>query len=674
MNLLTQEQIDLIISSGTIKTAKNEEFIISKYNDLEIVYRRKDMYINAGKMCRSQGRRINDLFSIKYWYEQVKPVYIKYLKEKSSTGISAELSNLKQTDDSMIFIAPLEDKTSKIKIEDDGLRYELDGGYQEFKGWYVHPKLINRIAQWCSVDYSFKVDRYMDQLSEELLITNKSFEQKLQEQSEQIQKLQDELNKHNQGGKFIEQEIEIIPFRPDNIYKIRVNYFETTSNNQKPGHLYIPLFKAFKIKNSFFYYVSHDTIEGLKLINANMNIYQGDPKLMEKVIIDIRDQKQVCNRSFKELNERDLKEVQTYTNTNVRNGLEFEIYCSNTFNIPRCKYGNPESIGLPRQDIGIDLFDFDNKISGQCKCYIGRIANNCLDTYFKCIDHINDNYQGWTHKLFILTTTKIPKTIRPEIERRNIEVVRVDFENELMKNERKLLESIKDEDMKTIKDVVDTAISILSKQRDETSYIIASDLVQLCKQREVSHNKVTMELRQRGYKPNGFIDKETRAWIKESANIQTARSTMKDDILKLIKPIRIYDTINQEDLKQYCKERSISTKDKQLLDSLNELGFKSSCNSNVGSHLGWTRLNPQLNSQLNNFLQNEIQQFIHTSERENYEYISLDEIKKYCSTHPDKPFDRDLILEYIKSVLQFNKYQRCYTKENYGKRLWYKPL
>lgn len=117
-----------IVETGTIKRIKNEEFIISKYNDIEIIYRMKDMYFNAGVMCSSQGRRIIKLFETKYWKDQVKPIYERYLNNlNAAVQIRTPPENVK-------------------------LSYSLDGSYQEFQGTYIHPKLINRIAQWCSVE------------------------------------------------------------------------------------------------------------------------------------------------------------------------------------------------------------------------------------------------------------------------------------------------------------------------------------------------------------------------------------------------------------------------------------------------------------------------------------------------------------------------------------------
>lgn len=46
-------------------------------------------------------------------------------------------------------------------------KYELDAGHiNGVKGTYVHPKLVNSIAEWSSVKYSFIVADIMDKMNE----------------------------------------------------------------------------------------------------------------------------------------------------------------------------------------------------------------------------------------------------------------------------------------------------------------------------------------------------------------------------------------------------------------------------------------------------------------------------------------------------------------------------
>ena len=323
-SMLSEQQINLILSTGTIKTYKNEEFITHKYNDIEIIYRRKDMYFNAGAMCRSQGKRINKLFETKYWNDEVKPLYTKYLNTRY----------------------PNLDTAKALPI----LSYTLDGSYQEFQGTYMHPKLINRIAQWCSVEYSFKVDRYMDQINEELMLRNITFEQKLQEKDQEIQKLRnhyeqqlkekdDMLDKHNQGRKMIEGEIEIMPTSQTNVYRIFSRFIKTT--NQNPENTYIHTYNPRSIFGNFKFYIKNDLIDGIKRIkNKDNDLYKGDLKHIVSVINDIMQNKKPITKTLKELNEKDATVAESYSNENAKNGLKFEVYISNKYNLNRFKYSN----------------------------------------------------------------------------------------------------------------------------------------------------------------------------------------------------------------------------------------------------------------------------------------------------------------------------------------------
>ena len=58
----------------------------------------------------------------------------------------------------------------------------------------------------------------MDLINEELMKRNITFEQKLNEQQEQINKLNYELARRDEGFKQVEGEIEIIPLIEENQY------------------------------------------------------------------------------------------------------------------------------------------------------------------------------------------------------------------------------------------------------------------------------------------------------------------------------------------------------------------------------------------------------------------------------------------------------------------------
>ncbi len=43
--------------------------------------------------------------------------------------------------------------------------YEITDVPNEYKGVYIHVKLINRVAMWTDLEYSFKVDKIMDAIN-----------------------------------------------------------------------------------------------------------------------------------------------------------------------------------------------------------------------------------------------------------------------------------------------------------------------------------------------------------------------------------------------------------------------------------------------------------------------------------------------------------------------------
>ena len=47
--------------------------------------------------------------------------------------------------------------------------YELrDGFNSETTGTYIHPRLVNYVAQWCDVKYSILVSMIMDKINEHI--------------------------------------------------------------------------------------------------------------------------------------------------------------------------------------------------------------------------------------------------------------------------------------------------------------------------------------------------------------------------------------------------------------------------------------------------------------------------------------------------------------------------
>ena len=132
----------------------NETFTLSSYNGFKIIIRDSDGYINASNVVK----QINDA-------------------EKTKKQIKTLFKSVQYQD--------FENKLKTI-LPNKELKYNLiNNVYNEFKGSYVHPKIINFVCFWCSPTYAFLVGEIMDSINEQnITVMNKL-----------IKNLQDENNK-----------------------------------------------------------------------------------------------------------------------------------------------------------------------------------------------------------------------------------------------------------------------------------------------------------------------------------------------------------------------------------------------------------------------------------------------------------------------------------------------
>ena len=115
----------------SIYVENNERFIVGSYNGLKIYIREKDGYVNASKLCKDSGREFK-AFNRTKRFKQI----LKYYNE-NEVG---------------------EDLHPPI--------YELNKGYNIMKGQYITPDLIHFVAEWISIEYSFKVKHIMDTIND----------------------------------------------------------------------------------------------------------------------------------------------------------------------------------------------------------------------------------------------------------------------------------------------------------------------------------------------------------------------------------------------------------------------------------------------------------------------------------------------------------------------------
>ena len=125
-----------------IVDTKQDSFVHGTYNGIEIITRKSNGYVNASKMVQvlrgTEDTHFNRfLRENKSWKE-----YLDAFKEKMSLAESGQAQNL---------------------IEKCYKSYPND-----YKGTYVHPKLINYIAIWASPKYAIYVGDIMDQINDKV--------------------------------------------------------------------------------------------------------------------------------------------------------------------------------------------------------------------------------------------------------------------------------------------------------------------------------------------------------------------------------------------------------------------------------------------------------------------------------------------------------------------------
>ena len=129
----------------------DETFTWSSYNDISILIRDLDGYVNATKMASDNGKQKN--FSRFMNGEKMNEV-VKFWIETCATSKT------------------ILQKKDPFYLLNEGISNE----YNDLRGTYVHPELIHFIAEWISVEYAFKVSYIMNSINELYHIKNTSFE------------------------------------------------------------------------------------------------------------------------------------------------------------------------------------------------------------------------------------------------------------------------------------------------------------------------------------------------------------------------------------------------------------------------------------------------------------------------------------------------------------------
>jgi hypothetical protein len=128
----------------------NEDFKIGTYNGVSIIYREKDKYINATKLC-ADGKRDFRTFKRGDRWKKIK----EFWQKEACANLHMPV-------------------------------YELRKNYDKAQGQYIHPDLIHFLADWISIEYAFKVAKIMNLINVKNQLANQTLEDTILDLQDQL--------------------------------------------------------------------------------------------------------------------------------------------------------------------------------------------------------------------------------------------------------------------------------------------------------------------------------------------------------------------------------------------------------------------------------------------------------------------------------------------------------
>lgn len=399
---------------------KTDKYFEDHFNNIRIIYRESDGYINATKFCKQFNKEFKD-FMKDGQFERIARDFYEFLQKTKVSEKSLRPQNI--------------DETTKVPqisgepsvIENFRAFYITNTGANEVRGTYVHPLLISRVAYWASEKYSFYVDYIMNQINTELHLRNITLEQKIKEQEEQ-------LKNANSGMKVKEGSIILEP-RGEGFYHIL--YRQIKENSPKKDNIIYNYYNAKTIFNQFLYYVEHNLIENISVSGGR--VFKGSAEKIKETLDTISTRKFVPTKAYNEIIEETKKQyIKSYniTKDNIDKvsaqikGRLFELMCAEKYKLYIFSQDRTNEIGVDKRDVGADVMDYNRGIIAQCK-YINsklryyqveKFINFCKDLYVEDISTVQ-------FLLIVNEHAPIPKTVESEIIKNNVKIVYIpDYE------------------------------------------------------------------------------------------------------------------------------------------------------------------------------------------------------------------------------------------------------
>ena len=145
-------------------------FETKTYNSVSIIRNTEDGYVNASQMCSSNNKKWRNYKNTQQW-----KACIEAFRTLTDEGVQKWAPS-----------------------------YYLENVAPKYQGEYIHPKLVHFVAEYCSVEYAFKVAHIMDKINEYSQATGQTFDEtkdeliaqmqaKIDEQAQQIEQLETKI-------------------------------------------------------------------------------------------------------------------------------------------------------------------------------------------------------------------------------------------------------------------------------------------------------------------------------------------------------------------------------------------------------------------------------------------------------------------------------------------------
>ena len=126
-------------------------------NEISVISRKEDNYINATQLCKAGGKRFNNWIRMETTQELIKELE-EEMKKSNATKLALE--NQAQTDTAKGSALNSADPFGKEK----SLVEIISTGSNSSRGSWIHPDLGIQLAQWISPKFSIQVSRWVRQL------------------------------------------------------------------------------------------------------------------------------------------------------------------------------------------------------------------------------------------------------------------------------------------------------------------------------------------------------------------------------------------------------------------------------------------------------------------------------------------------------------------------------